>query len=131
VATVAAVVANSGHFILEMSVTCINLNSSNSDDETSSIASNSSDDESCPGPSKRCKTTGAAIYKTKFKCEWTKTWLFICEVPGNVYKFQCTICSRMVSYGHMGRADVELHISKKMHKVNVKSAHSQTKLSLH
>ena len=83
-ATVAAAVANSGYFRLEMPVTCIKLDSSNSDDETSSVASDSSDDESCPGPSKQRKTTGAAVYKTN---EWTKTWLFICELPGNVYKF--------------------------------------------
>lgn len=113
-----------------MSGSCINLDTSSSeasDDEALSL--HSDDDGLSPGsPKRRRKATGAAVYKTKFKNEWTKTWPFICGVPGNAYKFRCTICSRDISCTHMGRADVERHIGKDMHKANVKSAHSQRKL---
>ena len=109
-----------------MSGSCINLDTSSSEDEALSL--HSDDDGLSPGSPKRRKATGAAVYKTKFKNEWMKTWPFICGVPGNTYKFRCTICSRDISCSHMGRADVERHIGKDMHKANVKSAHSQRKL---
>ena len=113
-----------------MSGSYINLDTSSaeaSDDEALSIYSD--DDGLSPGsPKRQWKATGAAVYKTKFKSEWTKTWPFICGVPGNAYKFRCIICSRDISCSHMGRADVERHIGKDMHKANVKSAHSQRTL---
>jgi len=97
--------------------------------ETSSSDDSDSDDDLSPGPSKRYKATaGAAVYKTKFNDQWTKIWEFICKVPGDAYKFRCTIRSRNISCSHMGKADVERHIGKEMHKRNVKSAHSQRKL---
>jgi len=117
--------------VARMSENSINLDTSSSeasDDEALSLHSDN-DDELSPGPSKRRKaTSGAAVYKTKFNSEWTKAWAFICEVPGNTYKFRCTICSRDISCSHMGKADVERHISKEMHKANAKSACSQRKL---
>ena len=115
-----------------MSGTCISLDTSSSeasDDEALSLHSDGECDGLSPGPSKRRKATaGAAVYKTRFKNEWTKTWPFICGVPGNIYKFRCTICSRDIGCSHMGKADVERHIGKEMHNANVKSAHSQRKL---
>ena len=87
-----------------------------------------SDDETGPGPSKRAKT-GASAYQTKFNADWTKTWPFVQAVKNDAYKFLCTICNRQVSCGHMGRCDVERHISKVMHKSNVKSMQSQSTLT--
>ena len=73
-----------------MSGSCINLDTSSaeaSDDEALSIYSD--DDGLSPGsPKWQWKAIGAAVYKTKFKSEWTKTWPFICGVPGNAYKFR-------------------------------------------
>lgn len=86
------------------------------------------EDETRPGPSKRAKT-GAGTYQTKFNVEWTKTWPFIQEVKNNPYKFLCTICSRQINCGHMGKTDVERHISKAMHKSNAKSMKSQSTLN--
>ena len=84
-----------------------------------------------PGSSKKLKLSGlkgAAVYQTKFKKAWTKTYPFIHEVGGDKYSFQCTICKRQVSCGHMGRHDVERHINKAMHQSNVKAAKSQATL---
>ena len=84
-----------------------------------------------PGSSKKLKLSGlkgAAVYRTKFKKAWTKTYPFIHEVRGDKYSFQCTICKRQVSCGHMGRHDVERHINKAMHQSNVKAAKSQATL---
>ena len=85
-------------------------------------------DEASPGPSKRAKT-GAGTYLTRFNKDWTKTWPFIQEVKNNAYKFLCTVCSRQVSCGHMGKCDVERHICKEMHKANAKSMKSQSTLT--
>ena len=68
-------------------------------------------DEGKPGPSKKVKT-GAGTYQTRFSMDWTRTQPFIREVKNNLYKFMCSICNRQVSCGHMGRCDVERHISK-------------------
>ena len=84
--------------------------------------------EARPGPSKRAKT-GASTYQTKFKSEWKKTWPFLQEVKNDPYKFLCTICNRQVSCGHMGKTDVERHISKTMHKSNAKCMKSQSTLN--
>ena len=39
------------------------------------------------------------------------------------------ICNREVSCGHMGKRDVEQHISKDIHQTNVKAAKSQRTLT--
>ena len=106
-----------------MSESYINLDTSSSEASDDEASSHHSDDELSPSSPKRQRkaTAGAAVYKTKFKNEWTKTCSFIFAVPRNAYKFRCTICSRDISCSHMGRADVERHIGKDMHKANVKS----------
>jgi hypothetical protein len=85
-------------------------------------------DETAPAPSKRAKT-GAGNYLTKFNVNWTKTWPFIQAVKTDSYKFLCTVCNRQVSCGHMGKCDVERHISKEMHKSIAKSMQTQATLS--
>ena len=70
------------------------------------------------------------MYKTKFSKEWIKDFPFIRASTNSIYKFHCTMCSRDVSCGHMGRADVERHAGKVMHKANVKALHCQQKLNL-
>ena len=80
-----------------------------------------------PGPSKKQKVftirkyQGAATYKTKFKKEWILSYPFIKEVQGDVYSFFCSICGRNVRCCHMGRADIERHVSKPMHQANAQS----------
>ena len=69
-----------------------------------------------PGPSKKAKLTkmkGADVYRTKFSSAWIQQmYPFIHEVSGNEHSFHCTFCNRDVSCGHMGRHDVEWHVSK-------------------
>ena len=75
------------------------------------------DDQAGPAsPPKRpnlLKVKGAAVYPTNKA--WTKQYPFIHEVQGDVYSFHCTICRRHVNCSHMGRHDVERHISKALH----------------
>jgi len=78
-----------------------------------------------PKPSKKAKQSGAGLYKTKFNKGWTKEYPFIQASSNSIYKFYCTMCSRDVNCGHMGRADIERQIGKVMHKKNVKSLHCQ------
>ena len=54
---------------------------------------------------------------------------YIREVSGNAYSFHCTFCKRDVGCGHMGRHDVQRHISKAMHQASVKAEKSQSTLS--
>ena len=77
------------------------------DELTDSDPDCSQNDATEPRSTKRPKvvTQGAAVYKTKFNKEWSKVHPFIKEVKGNTHKFLCTICSREVSCGHMGKAD--------------------------
>ena len=85
-----------------------------------------------PGPSKKAKLTKmkcAAVYRTKFNPAWMQMYPYIREVSGNAYSFHCTFCNRDVGCGHMGRHDVERHISKAMHQASVKAAKSQSTLS--
>ena len=86
-----------------------------------------------PGPSKKAKLTkmkGADVYRTKFSSAWIQQmYPFIHEVSGNEHSFHCTFCNRDVSCGHMGRHDVEWHVSKGMHQANVKAAKLQSTLS--
>jgi len=103
----------------------LNLCSDTGDEsECDNDSKSSNDDALSSGPSKQ-KAGGAAMYKTKFNKDWMKKWPFICEVPNNVFKFRCTMCSRDVSCAHVEKNDVERHISKAMHKANVKALHSQ------
>ena len=86
-----------------------------------------------PGPSRKAKLTktkGADVYRTKFSSAWIQQmYPFIHEVSGNEHSFHCTFCNRDVSCGHMGRHDVEWHVSKGMHQANVKAAKLQSTLS--
>ena len=107
------------HLYIDLSVGSSEHDSESSDDSSSKALG--------PGPSKKAR--GVAVYKTKFNKDWTKEWSFICEVPNNVYEFHCTMCSRNISCAHKGKRDVERHISKTMHKANVKALHSQQKLT--
>ena len=89
-----------------------------------------------PGPSspKQPRTAavkGAAVYRTKFNKEWTDTWPFICEVPGDQYSFSCTICKRQISCKHQGKGDVERHIGKRIHQENIKATRTQAQLPFH
>ena len=68
---------------------------------------------------------GAACYKTKFNKEWTKIYPFIWK-GDDEYKFLCTICGQQA---HMGRGDLERHISKPMHVANAKGMKSQATLN--
>ena len=45
--------------------------------------------------------------------------------------FQCTLCLRRISCEHMGKADVERHISTPMHVSNAKATKSQSTLTFH
>ena len=102
--------------------------SSNSEDEESADAVE--EEELNPGPSKKPKKQlGAGSYKTKFNKQWIQEYPFIQASTNSIYKFYCTMCSRDVGCGHMGRADVERHIGKEMHKKNVKSLHCQKRLN--
>ena len=83
--------------------------SSNSEDEESADAVE--EEELNPGPSKKPKKQlGAGSYKTKFNKQWIQEYPFIQASTNSIYKFYCTMCSRDVGCGHMGRADVERHI---------------------
>ena len=96
------------------------------------LVSDKEEDETRPGPSKRAKSaTGAGKYHTRFHCEWTKIWPFIVEISDNPFMFQCTLCLRRVSCEHMGKADVERHISTPMHVSNAKATKSQSTLTFH
>ena len=50
--------------------------------------------------------------------------------PSDPHAFFCTVCSRQVNCRHMGRSDVERHVTSKIHKSNGKSIKSQTTLPL-
>ena len=113
---------------------CVDLCSSSASGSSSEdeVSDTDHDDagELNPGPSKKAKKQlGAGSYKTKFNKEWTKEYPFIQASTNSIYKFYCTMCSRDVSCGHMGRADVERHIGKTMHKMNVKALHRQRTLN--
>ena len=85
-----------------------------------------------PGPSKKAKLTkmkGAAVYRTKINPAWMQMYPYTREVSGNAYSFHCTFCNRDIGCGHMGRHDMERHISKAMHQASVKAAKSQSTLS--
>ena len=74
--------------------------------------------------SKRSKTTkfsGAFQYKTKFNKIWQNEWPFVSPVPGNQHSFMCTICSKTLSCGHQGAADIRDHISTQSHQKLAKS----------
>ena len=110
---------------------CSSGSSSSSTEDNSEVSDDGVESEELnPKPSKEAKKqSGAGLYKTKFNKEWTKEYPFIQASINNIYKFYCTMCSRDVCCGRMGRADVERHIGKVMHKKNVKSLHCQQRLN--
>ena len=101
--------------------------------EVAACSADSDDDESdsTTSASKRPRTAfkGAAVYRTKFKKEWTVTWPFIRPVQDDPYSFSCTLCRRQISCKHQGKRDVERHIEKRMHQDNVKATKNQAQLS--
>ena len=113
-----------------MGVSCMNDQGESS--ASAAAATQFSDSETDPGPSKRMKVpgkAGAAVYKTKFNKAWTSSYPFISGVKGDPYKFLCTVCQRQVACEHQGKRDVERHIAKPMHQKNVKAQKSQSTLS--
>uniref|UniRef100_A0A1X7TWU2 HAT C-terminal dimerisation domain-containing protein n=1 Tax=Amphimedon queenslandica TaxID=400682 RepID=A0A1X7TWU2_AMPQE len=73
--------------------------------------------------------SGAAIYKTKFQESWIKKWPFVQPVKTNIHQFYCTTCSKNISCGHQGEADIVRHSSSEQHKSNAKSLRANTKLN--
>ena len=57
---------------------------------------------------------GAFKYKTRFKGEWTKIWPFI-AIPEDPYSVWCNLCSKTVSIGHQGAADIYSHVQYQVH----------------
>lgn len=84
-----------------------------------------------PGPSKRArvdlvstatrKLDGAATYRSKFQRKWQLSWPCIAPVQNNPHSFECTLCKRTVSCGHMGEREVKRHIESAHHQKNLKS----------
>ena len=82
-------------------------------------------------PSERSLPQVPEKYHTRFHREWTKIWPFIVQISDNPFMFQCTLCLRQISCEHMGKADVEWHISTPMHVSNAKATKSQSTLTFH
>ena len=77
----------------------------------------------------KTKFSGAHQYKTKFKPDWSKKWLFIVAVPNDPYYARCTICKRNISVCHQGIADIKVHLESQMHKKLAKLDDSQSRIN--
>ena len=79
---------------------------------------NTDSDRDCDLPepaAKKKKFTGSSKYKTKFSEDWRKIWPFVSAVPGSPHGFRCNVCSKILSCGHQGAADVKDHIATQSH----------------
>ena len=94
-------------------------------------ALDSSDSESSGNellPKKR-KLSGAFQYKTKFNKEWQKSWP-VSPVPGDPHSFKCNVCTKNLSCGHQGVADIKDHCATKSHLKLAKGMSSQISLTV-
>ena len=78
---------------------------------------------------KRVRFCGAFQYKTKFNKDWQRKWPFVLPVPGSPHSFKCSVCSKTLSCGHQGVADVRDHISTRSHLLLAKGMATQSRLS--
>jgi len=67
------------------------------------------------------KHKDAAAYKSKYQNGWQKKWPCIAPLKDRPNYFQCTVCSKAVSCGHQGEADVKRHIASSQHQRTVES----------
>ena len=66
-------------------------------------------DYSTPPKKAKRSLSGAAIYKSQFKKDWTKLHP-VSEVQNSPGEFRCNVCSCVLSCSHQGEADVKRHV---------------------
>ena len=69
------------------------------------MSENDNDSDSECVVEKKRKYTGAFQYKTSFRNEWRKNWLFITSVPGLPHEFRCQVCEKSDLWAS-GAADI-------------------------
>ena len=82
------------------------------------------------GPGNSCtkKFHGAAIYDSKYRTIWQKTWPFIQPVTNDPHSFYCTVCRKSVSCKHQGERDVGRHAATTQHQRNSKALENNIQL---
>ena len=76
------------------------MEASESDSEQASTCQGSdreSDPHLKPKQTKVSGKAGAAVYRTKFKRAWSKTYPFIVGVKADPFKLLCSICQRQLA----------------------------------
>ena len=66
-------------------------------------------DYSTPPKKAKRSLSGAAIYKSRFKKDWTKLHP-VSEVQNSPGEFRCNVFSCVLSCSHQGEADVKRHV---------------------
>ena len=91
-----------------------------------------SESEDCRGTLPKKKTRamcGAAVYGTKYNCDWESDFPFISRGKiDKTYSFYCTVCHKDVSCKHQGISDVKRHEKSINHTTNVKSLKGSSRL---
>lgn len=92
------------------------------------MSENDDDSDSECVVEKKRKYTGAFQYKTSFRNEWRKNWLFITSVPGLPHEFRCQVCEKSDLWASGSRRYWD-HESSQKHQALPKSLSTQPKLS--
>ena len=72
---------------------------------------------------------GAAVYGTKYNCDWESNFPFISRGKHDkTYSFYCKVCHKDVSCRHQGISDVKRHEKSSNHVTSVKSLEGSSRL---